>query len=127
MKIQFPEKLIIPHLNINSIKNKFDSFSFVIENNVDILLNSETKLNDSFPSGQFKICGFSLNFRYGRDSMGGGLLLNIRHEIPTKLLNHDFRTNTENLLVEINLQKRKWFFNGFCNALKYKILNHLNY
>ena len=71
MKIQFPEKLIIAHLNISSIRNKFDSLSFMIENNVDILLISETKLDDSFPSGQFKICGFSMPYRYDRDSMGG--------------------------------------------------------
>ena len=38
MKIQFPDKLIIAHLNINSIRNKFDSLSFMVENNADILL-----------------------------------------------------------------------------------------
>ena len=51
MKIQFPDKLIIAHLNINSIKNKFDPLSFMVENNADILIISETKLDDSFPSG----------------------------------------------------------------------------
>ena len=51
---------MIPHLNINSIRNKFDSIVFIIEKNVDILLISETKLNDSFPSGQFKIYRFSM-------------------------------------------------------------------
>ena len=58
MKIQFPKNLIIAHLNINSIRNIFDSISFMIENNVAILLISETRLDDSFPSGQFNICGF---------------------------------------------------------------------
>ena len=60
MEIQFPDKLIIAYLNINSIRNKFDSFSFMVENNVDILLISETKLDDSFPSCQFKVRGFSI-------------------------------------------------------------------
>ena len=46
IKIHFPEKLI--HLNINSIRNKSDSLSFVIENIVDIFI-SETKLDNSFP------------------------------------------------------------------------------
>ena len=63
MKIQFPEKLIVAHLNINSIKNKFDFLSFMIEHNADILLISETKLDDSFPSGQFNICEFSMPYR----------------------------------------------------------------
>ena len=127
MKIQFPDKLIIAHLNINSIRNKFDSLSFMGENNTDTLLISEIKLDDSFPSSQFKICGFSMPYRYDRNSKGGGLLLDIRDDILTKLLKHDFGTNIENLSVEINLQKRKWFFNGSYNPHKSKILNHLNY
>ena len=86
IKIQFPKKLIIARLNINSIGNKFDSLSFIIENNVDILLISETNLDDSFPSGQFKIYGFSMPYRCDRDSVGGGFLPYIRDDIPTKLL-----------------------------------------
>ena len=62
MNIQFPDKLIIAHLNINSIREKLDSHSFMVENNADILLISETKLDDSFPLGQFKICGFSMPY-----------------------------------------------------------------
>ena len=72
MKIQFPDKLIIAHLDINSIRNKFDPLSFTVENDGDILLISETKLDDSFPSVQFKICGYSMSYRYDRNSMGGG-------------------------------------------------------
>ena len=88
------------------------------ENNVDILLISETKLDDSFLSGQFKICGFSMPYQYDRDSMGGGLLLFIR--------DYEFITNIENLSVQINLRKRKWFFNGSYNPHKNKISSHLN-
>ena len=103
MKIQFPDKLIIAYLSINSKENKSDSLSFMVENNADMLLISETKLDDSFPSGQFKICGFSMSYRYDRNSMGGGILLYIRDDIPTKLLKHDFGNNIENLSVEINV------------------------
>ena len=38
MKIQIPYKLTIARLNVNSIRNKFDSLSFMTENNVDIIL-----------------------------------------------------------------------------------------
>ena len=48
MKIQCPEKIIVGHLNINSIRNKFDALSFIIDTNIDILLISNTKLDDSF-------------------------------------------------------------------------------
>ena len=73
MKIQFPDKLTIAHLKINSIRNKFDSLSFMVENNADISIISETKLDDSFTSGQFKIRGFSMPYRYDRNSVDGGL------------------------------------------------------
>ena len=59
----------------------------MVENNTDILLILETKLDDSFSSGQFKICGFSMPYWCDRNSMDGGRLLYIRDDIPTKLLN----------------------------------------
>ena len=52
-------KLVIAHLNINSIRNKFDFLVEKIKGNVDILMISETKLDDSFPMGQFLIDNFS--------------------------------------------------------------------
>ena len=67
----------------------------------------------------------SKSYRYDRDSMGGGLLLYIRDDITTKILKTDFGINIENLLVKINLGKRKRFFNGSYNPHK-KISNHLN-
>ena len=47
MKSKCPDKLIMGHLNINSIRNKFDALSLIFKNNVDILMISETKLDDS--------------------------------------------------------------------------------
>ena len=49
MKIHSPDKLILGHLNINSIRNKFDSLIYMPDKNVDIFLISEMKLNDPFP------------------------------------------------------------------------------
>ena len=99
----------------------------MIENNADIPLISEIKLDDSFPSGQFKICGFIIPYRFHRDPMVGGISLYIRDDTPTKVLKHYFGTNIENLSVEINLRKRKWFFSGSYNLHKSNILKHLNY
>ena len=59
MKIQCTEKTIVGHLNINSIRSKFDALSLIIDTNVDILLISETKLDDSFSSGQFRLKDFA--------------------------------------------------------------------
>ena len=42
-------RLIVAQLNINSIRNKFDSLIEIVKENVDILLISETKIDSSFP------------------------------------------------------------------------------
>ena len=86
MKAQSSDKLILGHLNINSIRNKFEALKFIIDNNIDIFLISETKLDDSFPSAQFLIKGFSALYRVDRNSKGGGLLFYIREDIPSKIL-----------------------------------------
>ena len=73
---------IIAQLNINSIRNKFKFLEKDICANLDILLISETKLDDSFPSAQFLLDGFSKPYRLDRRSNGGGILLYIRDDIP---------------------------------------------
>ena len=56
-------KLILAHLNINSLRNKFEFLISLIKDNRDILMISETKLHPSFPTNQFMINGFSAPFR----------------------------------------------------------------
>ena len=56
-------KLIYAHLNINSIRNKFDFLADIIKGNIYILLISETKVDDSFPDGHFFLDGFGKPFR----------------------------------------------------------------
>ena len=46
------DKLILGHLNINSIQNKFDALTYIIDNNIYIILISETKIDDTFPIAQ---------------------------------------------------------------------------
>ena len=53
-------KIIIGHLNVNSLRNKFDALKSIIKDNIDIFVISETKLDESFPMGQFEIDGFPL-------------------------------------------------------------------
>ena len=48
------KNLIIVHLNINLIKNKFEMMNDIISN-FSIFLVSESKLDSSFPNSQFKI------------------------------------------------------------------------
>ena len=60
MKENSPNKIIVGHLNINSLRNKFEALQFIINRNLDIILLSETKLDDSFPSAQFMLKNFGI-------------------------------------------------------------------
>ena len=71
LKADDPDKLIIGHLNINSIRNKLRCLCDIISNNIDILLISETKLNDSFPIGQFLMNDYHVPFRKDRTDKRG--------------------------------------------------------
>ena len=54
-----PTRLIFAQFNIHSIRNKFDFLASEVINNIDVLLISETNLDDSFPKAQFFVDGFS--------------------------------------------------------------------
>ena len=57
-----------------------------IKGNIDVLLVSETKIDYSFPIGNFLIDGFSTPYRLDRNSNGGGLILFVREYIPSNLV-----------------------------------------
>ena len=67
----------------------------------------------SFHTTQFLIKGFSTPYRFDRNSKDGELLLYIREDIPSKILGYFSNCYIENLLIEINLRKRKLLSNGF--------------
>ena len=87
-------------IKINSIRNKFQFLASQITNNVDILLVSETKLDDSFPTAQFLLDGFSKPYRLDRCSNGGGILLYVKDDISSRLLiDHRLPENVECLFT----------------------------
>ena len=55
--------------------NKFEFLEDVIIRNLDIMLLSETKLDDTFPSAQFILKGYGVPYRFDRNSNGGGAFL----------------------------------------------------
>ena len=58
LRLRNVNKVIIGDININSLPAKFDQVKEVILKNVDILVITETKLDDTFPLGQFYVEGF---------------------------------------------------------------------
>ena len=118
------DRLIFAQLNINSLRNKFESLQHIINKNIDILLISETKIDSSFPSAQFHLEGYATPYRLGRNANGGGILLYIREDIPSKLLNTDL--SIEGFFVEIRLRKKKLLLCSSYNPKKNSIANDLN-
>ena len=53
LRIRNFNKIVLGHLNIDSIRNKFDFLAHQVKGNIDILMISETKLDESFPPSQF--------------------------------------------------------------------------
>ena len=68
--LQHFNTLIDGHLNINSIRNKFEMIAETITN-FDILLISESKTYSSFPNMHFKINGYK-PFKRDRNRWGRG-------------------------------------------------------
>ena len=68
-------KLIFAHINIISMRNKIESLSTQVKGNIDVLMVSETKIDDSFPVGNFVIDGFSTPYQLDRDSNDGGIVV----------------------------------------------------
>ena len=72
VRISNINRLRFGHLNINSLRNKFDLLCEQIKGSIDIFMISETKLDDSFPQGQFLIDGFHSPFRFDRNKVAVG-------------------------------------------------------
>ena len=78
IKSKCPDKLKMGHWNINSISSTFDALSLIVKNNLDILMISESKLDDLFPTAQCLLHGFNAPYRLDRNSKFGGILLYIK-------------------------------------------------
>ena len=114
------DRIIVGHLNINSLEKKFEPLVSLIQGNLDIFLCSETKIDSSFPLGQFSVEGYSCPFRRDRctkgATRGGGILLYVKDNIPCKEIKvSTLPTDIECLFIEVRLRKKKYIIvAGYC-------------
>ena len=81
LRLSNVDRIIVAQINVNSIRNKFNTLIAGIQNKVDILLISETKLDETFLTRQFSIDGFTSPYRLDRNGFGGGLLAYVRESL----------------------------------------------
>ena len=117
-RIRNPNKIIIGNLNINSLPNKFEQLKDIVMQHIDIFVLTENKLDDTFPAAQFLVNGFSERYRLDRNRKGGAVMVYIREDIASKLLDkHVFPYDMEGLFVELNFRKCKWLLFGTYHPL----------
>ena len=107
------------------MRNKFDILTDQITGNVDVMVISETRLDDSFPESQFKIPGYSPPFRLDRDQNGGRIMVFVREDITAKFLSFEDNKSIEALFIELNFQKKKRLLSCSYNPNKNNISDHL--
>ena len=97
------------------------------EDNIDILVISETKLDNSFPTHQFNIDGYDPPHRLDRDKDGGGLLVYFRTGIPSRNLKTKLPENIEGAFFDINIRNTKWLIFAGYNPKKEHIGSFLHH
>ena len=76
---------------------------------LDILIIAETKLDDTFPKGQFLIEGFKQPYRLDVTANSGGLLVYLKEGIISKELNKEnISKEIQVIPIELNIRKQKW-------------------
>ena len=98
--------------------------SHQIKGNIDVVLVSETKIDDSFPTGDFLIDGFSTPYRLDRNSNGGGPMLFVREDIPSNTVEAEAK-HIEGFYIKCTLRNDKWLLNCSYNPHNNNIGDHI--
>ena len=77
-----------------------------VKENIEVSMISETRVDDSFPIGNFSIDGFCTPHRSDRDAKDGRIMVFLRKDIPSNLLAIENKP-IEGLYVELNFRNDK--------------------
>ena len=99
----------------------------MVSNNIDVLLLSEMKIDNTFLLSQFCVSGYSVPFRIDRTENGSGIMLYVKKHIPCKMLSKfTFEKEIEAFVNEINLRKVEWLLVCSYNPHFSDLVVHLN-
>ena len=122
-----PFRIILGHIKLSSVRDKFKSFADVASASLNVLIISQTKTDKAFLESWFIIEGFSEPYHLDRKVNGRGILLNVRENIPTKCSKRITVSNSfEGLFIKLSLKNKKWLLGRLYNVHRDKIISHVN-
>ena len=108
LRLKYPQNTVIAQINISSIRNKFETLVSLLTSDIDVLMISETKIDESFPLSQFMIDGFSMPYLRDRNAHVDGVLVYFRNNITSKLLKlENLPWDIEVISIEMNIKSEK--------------------
>ena len=75
----------------------------------------------------FSLQGFCDPYQFARNRNGCGIMLYIKDDIPSRVIEKKLRNNNEYFFLEINLRKKKWLFCCSYNPHKNSISTHIDF
>ena len=108
LRESYQNNVIIGHINVNSLRNKFTEVeNLLMKSRFEILALSETKLDCSDKDACFSVKNYSL-YRQDKRSNSGGLVIYVKNNIPSTLGPMNLCTDElEYLSVEISCKGNK--------------------
>ena len=102
LRLKYLRSLLFGYLNIKSLRKKIiDLREIIYYLQLNYFVLSETKVNDSFPSGQFDISGYEIRARRDRDGMGGGIIKYVKKRLICKRLKKYETTISKSICSEL--------------------------
>ena len=107
--IENPANPISAHLNINSIRHRFNDLQELITGNIDVAMIAETKIDASFTTAQFLLDNYNQPFRLDINSKNGGILVYVKSSVPSRKLKCDVLLKSiQAIPFGLNFRKEKW-------------------
>ena len=78
LKLRNLNRLLFGQINVNSNRNKFELLFSLVSNNIDTLLISEMKIDNTISVSQFCVTGYSIPFRLDLQEMEEHSLYNVK-------------------------------------------------
>ena len=107
------DDLRINHLNLNGLKNKINDPSILIQDiPLDYFVLSQTKLDKSFPTAQFRIPGYEIRARRTEINIGVGLIECVKKGVIWKRIQKFEMLAHESVCSELTIANIKWLCLG---------------